>query len=318
MYGRYPVINAANLIFILATIMAVTSQSVPVFVAARAMTGLAVASNVLNPAIVGDMFVSEERGGAVSLIFLAPLIGGALGPAIASAVAEGYGWRAVLWMSVGMASVCEVVFLTCFRETYKVAILRKRAERLGAEGKKGVVEGGEQEDGWRGLRDAVFRPARVLFGSGVLMAMSAFGSVVFSYYYVLSTTLAEILREIYELDPITVGFCFISFSKFSLWIRGGDTDTNGHSRHRIGFQRLDLQPPPRQDLHQDEGRQQRPGPPGVPTALGHCWRLLDAYRHRVLRLERRAPTRRAVHASLRRVDGRISDSCSGPHDRIHR
>ncbi|KAK0647050.1 major facilitator superfamily domain-containing protein [Cercophora newfieldiana] len=217
MYGRYPVINAANLLFILATIMAVTSQSVPVFVTARALTGLAVASNVLNPAIVGDMFVNEERGGAVSLIFLAPLIGGALGPAISSAVAERYGWRAVLWMSIAMASVCEVVFLTCFKETYKVAILRKRAEKLGVDVKGGklVVEGGEQVkdgEGLRGLRDAVLRPARVLFGSGVLMAMSAFGSVVFSYYYVLSTTLAEILRDIYELDSITVGFCFISFS----------------------------------------------------------------------------------------------------------
>ncbi|KAK0623769.1 major facilitator superfamily domain-containing protein [Immersiella caudata] len=210
-YGRYPVINAANILFILATLMAVTAQSVPVFVTARAMTGLAVASNVLNPAIVGDMFVSEERGAAVSLVFLAPLIGGALGPAIATAVAERAGWRSVLWLSIGLASVCEVVFLTCFRETYKVAILRKRARELGGV-KGGAVVEGDGGRGLKGLGEAVLRPARVLMGSGVLLSMGAFGSVVFSYYYVMSTTLSEILGGIYGLDPVTVGFCFVSFS----------------------------------------------------------------------------------------------------------
>ena len=211
MYGRYPVINAANILFIFATILAATSQTLPVFVTARALTGLAVASNVLNPAIIGDMFVSEERGGAVSLIFLAPLVGGALGPAIASAVATHAGWRSVLWMSIALASSCELVFLTFFRETYKVAILRRRAEKLGVKvAREGVPA---ERRGLHELRDAVLRPAIVLFGSGVLMAISAWGSVVFSYYYVMSTSLAPILLEIYGLDPVSAGLCFISFSR---------------------------------------------------------------------------------------------------------
>jgi len=67
-----------------------------VFVGARALDGLAVATNVLVPAIIGDMFVSEQRGAAMSGIFLAPLFGGALGPAIASAVAASAGWRRVV------------------------------------------------------------------------------------------------------------------------------------------------------------------------------------------------------------------------------
>lgn len=215
MYGRYPVINGANMLFIAATVLAATSQSVEVFVAARALTGLAVASNVLNPAIVGDMFVSEQRGAAVSLVFLAPLVGGAVGPAISSAVAAHAGWRRVIWMSAALASVCEVVFLTLFRETYKVAILRKRAMKLGhktAQDDSGFVV----FDGKRGLqelRDAVLRPAVVLLGSGVLQAICLFGSVVFSYYYLMSVTLPGILLDVYQLDPVAAGLCFVSFSK---------------------------------------------------------------------------------------------------------
>ncbi|KAK5655795.1 hypothetical protein OQA88_5333 [Cercophora sp. LCS_1] len=202
-FGRYPVLNTANILFILATALAASSTSVPVFVAARALTGLAVATNVLNPAIVGDMFISEERGGAVSLIFLAPLVGGALGPAIASAVAEVAGWRRVMWMSVGLATACELFFLVFFRETYKVAILRKRARKMGWK---------EDRLDLAGLRDAVLRPAIVFGGSGVLMAMCFFGSVVFSYYYLMSVTLPGILTEVYRLPQVEAGLCFMSFS----------------------------------------------------------------------------------------------------------
>lgn len=219
-YGRYPVINGANILFILATLLAVTSQTIPVFITARALTGLAVASNVLNPAIVGDMFASEERGGALSLVFLAPLIGGAVGPAIASAVAEKLGWRSVLWVSLVLAGCCEVVFLTCFKETYKVIILRRRKDRLGVGRMKTIAEEKEDEGGLT-LREAVLRPARVLMGSGVLMAMSTFGAVAFSFFYVMSTTLADILKDVYGMDQVTVGFCFISFSigsTFSIFV----------------------------------------------------------------------------------------------------
>jgi MFS family permease len=130
MFGRYPVMNAANILFIAAGVLAATSESVPQFVVARMLNGLAVAVNVLNPAIVGDMFANDERGGALSLLFLAPLIGGAFGPMIGSAVADLYGWRTVIWVTVVVASGCEVLFLFSFRETYKVAILRRRVEKM--------------------------------------------------------------------------------------------------------------------------------------------------------------------------------------------
>ncbi|SPQ26214.1 5f8ae36b-3033-4962-92d2-03b9cc23ed14 [Thermothielavioides terrestris] len=225
MAGRRPVLNAANLLFVAATVLAASSRSVPQFVAARMLNGLAVASNVLNPAIVGDMFPSEQRGSPLSLIFLAPLVGGAVGPLIGSAVAQAFGWRSVLWAAVVLSSACEVLFLTCFRETYKVAILRRRVEKLAAghaagsrlrfktafDDAEGVSDEGSPSD-WKKLRDAVMRPAVVLFGSGVLMAMSLFGSLFLSFFYIYSTTFSDILLDVYELSPVAVGFCFTIFS----------------------------------------------------------------------------------------------------------
>ncbi|ORY70948.1 MFS transporter [Pseudomassariella vexata] len=214
-FGRYPVLNAANLLFITATVLAALCQSTPLFIAARALTGLAVASNVLNPAIVGDMFVSDQRGSAMSIVMLAPLIGGAVGPAISGAVAENLGWRQVLWMSAALAMACEVVFLTCFRETYKVPILRRKADRMrrdtGNDMLRTIFDVEGQKSGTM-LWEAMMRPFIVLFGSGVLQILSLFGSVAFSYFYVLSTSLPDVLSERYHLSPAQIGSAFLSFS----------------------------------------------------------------------------------------------------------
>lgn len=218
-YGRYPVFNVANVLFISTTVLSALCQRSPLFISARLLTGLAVASNVLNPAIVGDMFVAEERGSAMSIIMVAPLLGGAIGPAIAGAIAENLGWRQVVWMSVILAGACEIAFLTCLRETYKVTILSRRAAKLRQEtGNLSLrtrfeIEN-EHEQGARKLWTSVIRPAVVFIDSGVLQAMSLFGSMIFTYLYIISTTLPDILESIYGLSPALTGSAFIIFSTF--------------------------------------------------------------------------------------------------------
>ncbi|KAI1383083.1 MFS general substrate transporter [Hypoxylon trugodes] len=214
-FGRYPVMNAANALFIVATILAAISQSTALFIAARTLTGLAVASNVLNPAIVGDIFAKEQRGSAMSMIQLAPLIGGAVGPAISGAIAETMGWRRTIWMSVILAVICEVAFLTSFRETYKVPILRRKAARLRREtGNTSLRTVFDADDGSQSEKfwDAIVRPFTVLAGSSVLQILSVFGSVVFTYFYIMSTTLPDILETTYGLSPAEAGSAFMTYS----------------------------------------------------------------------------------------------------------
>lgn len=211
-YGRYPVMIACNMLFILASLLAAFSDSTWLFIGARALTGAAVASNVLNPAIIGDIFKSEQRGSALSLVTIAPLIGGAIGPAIGGAIAQTLGWRCVLFIAAGLAVTCELTFLTCFRETYKMVILKRKVAHIQEDAgqepsdETGPVAGNK-------LWDAIKRPFAVLFGSGVLFAMSLFGSVMFSFYYVISCTLPGILQNVYGFTPAQTGASFICFSK---------------------------------------------------------------------------------------------------------
>ncbi|KAI4654714.1 uncharacterized protein J4E88_002852 [Alternaria novae-zelandiae] len=210
-FGRYPVFNVCNIGFIAATILAVCSQNSGMFIAARMLTGLCVASNVLNPAIIGDIFESEQRGSAMSLVMLAPLIGGAIGPAISGAIAETIGWRRMLTIAAGLAIVCEVLFLVYFRETYKMAVLRRRAAKTMQETGK-VPESKSTHEYLAKLWHSITRPFAVLFGSSVLMLLSLFASVAFSFFYVVSVSLPSILLDRYDFEFGQIGYTFISFS----------------------------------------------------------------------------------------------------------
>jgi MFS family permease len=201
-------------------VLAALSPTTNLLVFARFLTGLAVASNVLNPAIIGDIFASESRGSGMSLIMLAPLLGGAVGPAISGLIAESLGWRKTLWMSAALAIICEVLFFTLLRETYKVSILKRRAARFREETQDESLKCPYETDEaasalyWSVLKTSIKRPIVVMLDSSVLQIMSFYGGMMFTFYYVLATTLPGMLTEIYGFSPAQTGLSFITFSKF--------------------------------------------------------------------------------------------------------
>ncbi|CAG7991440.1 unnamed protein product [Penicillium nalgiovense] len=208
-FGRYRLYLTMNTMFIVTILLAALSPSTELLIVSRALTGISVACNVLSPAIIGDMFVPEQRGTALTVIMFTPLIGGTLGPITSGAILQALGWRAIIWISVVMASICQILFLTFFQETYKVQILRRRTARLSLEigglekNKRPVVD-------LASLGHSIMRPAVVLLNSSVLAAILLFGSYMFSHFYIVSTTLPEILEDNYGLSPTETGLVFIA------------------------------------------------------------------------------------------------------------
>lgn len=224
LFGRYRVLSVANALFIACTITAACCQSTHLFIAARWLTGVVVATNVLNPAIVGDIYLPDQRGSAMSLMILAPIIGGTIGPVISGAITESLGWRQVLWMAAALATICEVLLICLLRETYEVTILKKRAADLRAqpenEGKdiKTIfeVKAAEQGSNARNRWISITRPFYVFFDSMVLQMLSLLSGVTFTYFYILSTTLPDIVQNYYNLSPAMTGLSFISHSAGSI------------------------------------------------------------------------------------------------------
>lgn len=221
MFGRYPVLNVCNSLFATMTLLSAFSPTTPILIMCRALSGLVVSSNVLNPALIGDLWEPEDRGSPMSLVQLAPLIGGSIGPALAGAIAEQVGWRWVLVISALLIASAALLTATLFRETYKVAILKRRARRLAAstseeeEETQPLTAAADREINGRDsseLLESIVRPFYVFGSSGVLMALALYGSVAFSHFYNISTTLPHILETYYALTPKATGGCLVFFS----------------------------------------------------------------------------------------------------------
>lgn len=216
LFGRWPLYNVCNLILIAGIVMTAWSQSIEMLIFSRFLCGCAVAGNVLNPAVVADIWPSKSRGKAMSAVMLAPLLGGAIGPAVAGALAKETGWREVMWLACGLAGVCELLYLTLFKETYKVAILRRRAARLRNETGNNFLRTEFDEEGSKSntAMNSMIRPFIVISGSFVLQIFSLWGALIFSFFYVMSTTLPDFLADVYGFDEAQRGVAFLSFSKF--------------------------------------------------------------------------------------------------------
>lgn len=216
-YGRYAIFNIANILFIFWTIVAALSQTSQIFILSRFLTGCAIASNVLNPAIVGDILPPKMRGSAIGIIMLMSLVGGAVGPAFAGFIAQSIGWRQILWISALLAGISELVFLLLLRETYTPTILKRRAAQYLKEhiepslntDTKVVLE---TESSTRVIWRSIKRPATVLFDSFVLQILSLYGALIFTFFYILSTTLPDILHDIYHFPIASTGSSFLTFS----------------------------------------------------------------------------------------------------------
>lgn len=312
-YGRYPVFNVANALFVAGVVMTALAADVGTVIFARFLTGCAVASNVLGPAVVGDIMPSESRGKGMSAILLAPLLGGAVGPAIAGAIAETAGWREILWMAAALGGACELAFLTLFRETYKIPILRRKAARLREEtGDKSLRTEYDAEDKAWGteLGKAVIRPIAALTSSPILAFMSLWGGVIFSFYYVMVTTLPDIFEGIYGFDAAKTGSAFLSFSKPTPYSPSLDRQLTRRPRHRLHPRHHRLQHRRRQTLPRHAPpprRRRRAAIPGRPAAAARRRRLLPARHGRLLR-HRAAPAAvRLAAAARRRPHGLLRD-----------
>lgn len=130
MYGRAPVYHSANVLFCNFSIASALSKNLNMLIVFRFFNGITVAFVVLNPSIIGDMIITEQRGSAMSILTLSPLLGPVLGPGTGGYVSQSIGWRWLFWLAAIFAAAIEIVFAFFFRETYAVQILRQRAKML--------------------------------------------------------------------------------------------------------------------------------------------------------------------------------------------
>ena len=99
LYGRLPVYHTCNTLFVIFSACCGLAKNVQMLLAFRFLAGFAgVAVVTCGSGSITDMMPPENRGRAMSLWSLGPLLGPVIGPVCAGFLVESQGWRWVFWV----------------------------------------------------------------------------------------------------------------------------------------------------------------------------------------------------------------------------
>jgi len=106
-FGRRPVILAALVIFVLATIAALFAPSAQWFLAARVVQAVVASGMALSRAVIRDMVPTEQAASMIGYVTMAMSVVPMIGPAVGGALDEVFGWQAsfVLLIALGLLMI---------------------------------------------------------------------------------------------------------------------------------------------------------------------------------------------------------------------
>lgn len=211
LFGRKVILNIANIGFLIFAIGTALSQNISMLIAFRFLSGVATAAPILGPGIVSDLFKPERRGFSLSMVTVTTTLGPALGPIAGAYIGERAGWRWVFWLSTILQGAFSAVFLLVYRETYKVTILIRKAERLGEFDKVDYIRQyySEGRTGTERILHGIIRPLTLLFTAPAIKIATVIACLTDGYVYIAMVDLAPILQSQYGFSEGASGLAYL-------------------------------------------------------------------------------------------------------------
>ncbi|KAJ4370540.1 hypothetical protein N0V83_005061 [Neocucurbitaria cava] len=212
LYGRMPLYNISNMLFVIFNIACALSKSMGMLVAFRFFAGCAGAAPLtLGGGTIADMFPPEQRAGAMAIWSMGPLLGPVIGPVCGGFLVQAMSWRWVFWIMAIFGGAFGVVLFFVGRETFPITLLEKKAARL------------RKETGNQNLRSklakdippreifirAIVRPMKMLFLSPIVSLMSLYIAINYGILYLFFTTVTFVFEGKYHFSSGAVGLSYI-------------------------------------------------------------------------------------------------------------
>ncbi|KAE9966666.1 hypothetical protein BLS_006876 [Venturia inaequalis] len=118
--GRRTIYVVSFVLFVLWGILSAVSTNIAMFIVMRVLSGGAAASvQAVGAGTIADIWEPKERGKAMGIFYLGPLMGPFLAPIIGGALAQGLGWRSTQWFLVIYGGVLIIFLIFALPETLK-------------------------------------------------------------------------------------------------------------------------------------------------------------------------------------------------------
>ncbi|KAJ7187228.1 MFS polyamine transporter [Mycena filopes] len=174
---------------------------------------------VIGGGVLGDIWDAEERGQALAIYSLAPLLGPVIGPLCGAFIAERSTWRWVFWSTTIFDAAILVLGIFYLRESYAPFILGKKAKRvresLGAGRRIRSKFDGEDRTWQRLLRTALTRPFILFYREPIIQLLGIYLAFVYGLLYLFLTSMPLMFRGTYHE---TVGISGLNYLALGIGI----------------------------------------------------------------------------------------------------
>ncbi|KDN41785.1 MFS general substrate transporter [Tilletiaria anomala UBC 951] len=201
MFGRRIVLQCSNGVFLIFSLVCGFAQSSEQLTAFRFFCGLGGSAPLaVGGGTISDLFTPDERGTAMSVYSLAPLLGPCIGPIVGGWIVQGLHtdnrWRWIFW-AVTMFGFCIAsIGMVILPETYQPRILELKCNRLKKETgnlKLHTIFQLQNNEDWKArFKRNLIRPFVFLATEQVVQLLAIYGSMVYGCMYLILTTFSEV------------------------------------------------------------------------------------------------------------------------------
>jgi multidrug resistance protein len=213
-YGRVIILQLSNLFFLAWNIACGFAQTQSQLIAFRFLSGLGGSAPLaLGGGVLSDCWHAEERGKAISIYSLAPLLGPAVGPIAGGFIAMKTTWRWCFWSTSIVDAGIQVLGVIYLRETYAPKLLSNRAEKLRKEtGNPHYHTEWESPDRTlsKVLRSSLIRPFRLLGTQPIIQVLALYMAYLYGLMYLVLSTFPSVWEDVYHESVGIGGLNYIS------------------------------------------------------------------------------------------------------------
>ncbi|KAF8075787.1 MFS general substrate transporter [Lyophyllum atratum] len=216
LYGRLVIIQVSNIWFLVFNTLCAVAKTPTQMLVFRFLAGFGgAAPQSLGGGVVGDLWSPEERGMAMSIYSLAPLVGPSTGPLVGGWIAERTHWPWVFW-SVSIAdALLQIAGFIFLRETYAPELLKRKARAMRkATGNHKLRSTFERPDRhWTAIMArGMIKPIVFLGTEPIVQVFALYMAVLYGVLYLSLTTFVKVFTDQYGETTGIAGIHYLAIA----------------------------------------------------------------------------------------------------------
>ncbi|EPE24341.1 MFS general substrate transporter [Glarea lozoyensis ATCC 20868] len=214
MYGRVIVLQSSNLLYLFFNLGCGLAQTKGQMIAFRFLSGLGGSAPLaIGGGVLSDLFTPEQRGRAISIYSLAPLLGPAVGPIAGGFITENTTWRWVFYATTIADALIQVVGLFYLQETYPPVLLQRKKKQLIKEtGNQALHTEFDRPDRTviQTLKISLTRPFKLLGTQIIVQVLALYMAYLYGLMYLVLSTFPTLWEQEYNESVGIGGLNYIS------------------------------------------------------------------------------------------------------------